>query len=265
MNGLDADDLGWFAPVDLEFLFEALGKLEDPARVVLVGGQALAFWVDHYQLAPPPTETPYLTQDADFLGLRSEAEYLARLLDAEIRVAGFDDITANTAVLQFRGPSGARLLVDFLSALIGLDTNEVRRLSVPFTRDTATLRVMHPLLCLESRFHNLRVLRAKRTANGLAQARVAISVAAAYLDELLRAGEWRLAYDAANRLGRLAQSKSGRFVYAEYGYDPLEVVQPERFPNEQFRTRSWPAALEKARRQRRSTPPGSVASSPPSA
>lgn len=247
---LSTEDFGWFSPVDLDTLFIALAKLPDPSRVVLVGGQALAFWVDFFNLPAPETGTPYLTQDADFLGMRQEAQFLAKQLGANISIATLEDSTPNSAVLSFIGHAGQRLLIDFLSTIVGLNNDEMRRLAVPFEYHGQHLYVLHPLMSLESRFHNLHILPSKREANGIAQARIAVEVAKQYVETQLLNGEFRLAYKAAQRIANLAQSKAGKFVWQKYGIDPLVTINPDLFPRPEFKEKFWLAITARVSQQR---------------
>lgn len=48
-------------------------RLEDWKHVVLVGGQSLTAWVQHYQIQLPQFEGPYLTADADFVATRARS------------------------------------------------------------------------------------------------------------------------------------------------------------------------------------------------
>ena len=60
-----ATGFDWLCPDDLPIFFKALQKTPTPA--ILVGGQSLTFWIDRFDITIPPSDTPYLTQDADVL------------------------------------------------------------------------------------------------------------------------------------------------------------------------------------------------------
>jgi hypothetical protein len=61
-------------------LLERILKLAG-TEMILVGGQALAFWAAYYHTAAP---TIAITKDVDLLGTKSDVERLARGLDAKI-------------------------------------------------------------------------------------------------------------------------------------------------------------------------------------
>jgi hypothetical protein len=244
-DNLLSDDLGWFTPVDLDLLFRALSNVKDSASVVLVGGQALSFWVDFYDIPVPITDTPYLTQDADFLALKEDARAINDILCGTLKIATMDDNTPNTATIVFMGPSGKKLMVDFLGTVVGLSPEEVRRLSVEIDINGNNLNVMHPLLCLRSRICNLYTLASKRDRNGLAQAKVAIEVANRYFQKRVLEGDIRDALNGTKLIADLADSKAGKFVWDKWEIDVMQAVDPRVFPVPDFRETEWPKQLRK--------------------
>ena len=68
----DGAAFGWFTPPDLDLLYQAVNQLA-PKSVILVGGQALSFWVDYFNIDIPDELGRSLTQDADFLGSHQDA------------------------------------------------------------------------------------------------------------------------------------------------------------------------------------------------
>jgi hypothetical protein len=244
-------DYGWFTPADTKQLFRAIHKLPDWEKVVLVGGQALTTWVFKYKIDLLSFDGPYLTQDADFLGSRADAELIAKHLGGKAMLAHMDDHTVNTAVIEFTGKDGRRLLVDMLGVVLGLKDEDTRRLAVAVQLydDWEPIRVLHPLLVLESRCANLEMLANKRTANGITQAKVAVLVAKAYIEECLLYPERRReALKAARRIAALAVSRSGVYVWKQWQIDVLEAVDPENMPGRFWC--SWKYVLQKVQRKR---------------
>lgn len=245
------ESYGWFTTPDLDTLFNALKRLPNPQNFVLVGGQALSFWVDYFEIPIPKLESVYLTQDADFLGSKKDAEILADILGAKIKMATLDDLAPNLAVLTYPGVNGEKLYIDVLSVIVGInDNDEIRRRAVPVGRDGAILYILHPLLCLKSRIENLRLLPGKRNGNGISQARVAVQVVRSYIDGLLlqaamnaAKGEQpneREALYAANQIRDMALGRASRFVYKEYKIDILDAVDQNAFKTNAFREKNWP-------------------------
>lgn len=240
------DDFGWFSPADFDLVLSAIAKHPSPQDIVLVGGQSLVGWAIHYKLEIPYTDYPALTQDVDFIGGVKEAEFLAKELGATCYVATLDDNTPNTAVLSWVSPeSGKKLTVDFLSTLIGLTADEIRRLAVQiqFEGQHQPIWILHPLLCLKSRFENLLHLKSKRSKNGITQARVAVAVAKHFVAMYLNAddaGAEREAIRAAHRIAEVARSPAGIFVFNEYGIDVMEAIDASLYKhNPLFASKDW--------------------------
>lgn len=258
MLGSTPQDYGWFTPPDLELLFSAIAKLPDPGAVVLVGGQALSFWVDLFDIPIPKLDVPYLTQDADFIGTHRDAELLARELGADIRLAGIDDNTPNLAVLTYQGVNGQKLLIDILSVIVGLSDKEVRKRALLVEIGERRLHILHPMLCLKSRIENLMTLPGKRNGNGISQARVAVEVVRVYIHYLLASHTEKDAINAVKQIREMALSRAGLYVYREYGIDLLAAVNPTLFTLQAFKEKDWPniqhwVAKKRARQARRST------------
>lgn len=242
---------GWFSRADVRFLIEALRRTSrEEHKVILVGGQAVALWALYYKISLPDTGAPFLTQDADLFGSTADADLLTRELGGTIKKPGLDDSTPNSAKITFTGPSGTKLLIDMLWNVFGLKDKEVRSLAISLAAgDMPAVSVLHPLLCLQSRCENLYGLSHKRTRISIAQAKVAIDVARAFVNETL-ARNARQALKAAWRIADIAQSRAGVFIYSHYRLDVLEAVEVDRFDNPEFRERSWPDRASKILRKR---------------
>ena len=247
---LDQSDYGWFTPADLRQVIQGIHKTHDWTRVILVGGQSLTTWVQYYGITVPTFEGPALTSDADFIGTKAEAQVIANYLHGTAVLAGPDDHSPNSAIVEFTGGKGEKLHIDMLFNVLGISDNHVRKLAVEVQLyDWEPINVLHPVLVLESRFKNLELLEHKRTANGVTQARVACTVAKKYLEECLKhPSRRREALEAAKRIGKLAFGRAGVFVWRKWGIDPLTAIDPDKMPG-QFR-RSWEFTTARVERKR---------------
>ncbi len=224
-------------------------------RALLVGGQALAFWAQHYQLRLPGVLSANVTSDADFVG----AAQVARDLWRSLKPMGWrywqpsaDDATSQTAKLTKRIEGQGIKQIDFLGSIVGLKTEGIQqRATVLNLADGMRIRVLHPLDVLESRLKNLAELPSKRAPQGIAQAHLAIDVVRCFLEQLLREGPPRRLFNAIDRVARMAQEKSLESVFYGYGLDLLAAVPADRVPSEEFRTRRWPQILTLITDQRR--------------
>ena len=203
-----------------------------------------------FKIELPAFEGPYLTADADFLGSKVEAEVIARYLHGTTKAPAPDDPTPNTAIVEFTGERGEKLLIDMLIGVLGVPTPEARKLAVPVElAGCEPIQVLHPLLVLESRCHNLECLSHNREGNGITQARVACQVVTRYLaDSLAKPARRREALDAAGRIANLAKSSAGVFVWTQWNIDVLATIDPAAMPGE-F-PRSWKFEIERVNHKR---------------
>ncbi len=209
-------------------------------RGLLVGGQALAFWADHLQVARPENLVSGVTADADFIGDSALARDLARRLGWQIWIPALDDSTPQTGKVTHRTRSGGVKQVDFLSGVVGLTTKDLARRAIELEiPEIGHLRVIHPIDVLDSRIQNLHLLPDKRTDAGIAQARLAVDVARAFIRQEVATRDERTGLKLLERVADIAADIAAVRVFLLYGIDPLKGV-----PLEDFRTTS---ALHKVR------------------
>lgn len=217
-------------------------------KAVLVGGQAVAFWVKQFNLRP---RLPALTVDIDFLATRAEARRVAARLPVRhvLKTAALDDNTPNSAVLQVMLDGYPQpILVDFMAGIVGVDSRAVERSAVEVEFDGQALRIIHPLHLLQSKIANLYHLGAKRTEAGIEQARLAIEIAAAYLEQARLGRRERL--KAIESIGKYAATAPARYAAEAFGLDclnavPASLLRKGALP-EDFLKRRWPQILASA-------------------
>ncbi len=209
-------------------------------RGLLVGGQALAFWADHLQVERPQNLVSGVTADADFIGDSVLARDLARRLGWQIWIPTLDDSTPQTGKVTHRTKSGQVKQVDFLSGVVGLTTKDLARRAIELEiPKIGQLRVIHPIDVLDSRIQNLHLLPEKRTDAGIAQARLAVDVARAFIRQEVATRDERAGLKLLERVAEIAGDMAAVRVFLLYGIDPLKGV-----PLEDFRTTT---ALHKVR------------------
>ncbi|BBJ22164.1 hypothetical protein [Candidatus Nitrotoga sp. AM1P] len=228
---------------------------------ILVGGQSLTFWVDYFKIPVPPSDTPYLTQDADVLATRHDAHIVAAELQGTLRIAKLEDHTSNTAIVTYKTPDGRTLFIDFMGTLIGLTNEEIRKLAVELEHpEYGFIRILHPTLVLKSRIVNLHRLSSKRDTNGIEQARLAVLVAKAFFKNYVASGfagkkPDRYLIDRVVWLEKLALSDAGMFVFTQWGIDVMGAAPIEIITNKKFHTEHWPRvdARVQSKRDRKKT------------
>lgn len=241
------------APLDAEDVRKIL-SICSPAGL-LVGGQALAFWADHLQVERPESLISGVTADADFIGDATLATTLGKRLGWQTWIPSLDDSTPQTGKVTHRTKSGEVKQVDFLSGVVGLTTKDLARRALEMDiPDIGRLRVIHPMDVLDSRIQNLHLLPEKRNDAGIAQARLALGVARAFIVRVVATRGERVGLKLLERIVEMATDIAAIRVFLLYGIDPLEAV-----PLEQFRTttalhrRRWPQFLAEVTRKREST------------
>jgi hypothetical protein len=201
-------------------------------RGLLVGGQALAFWADHLQVARPANLTSGVTADADFIGDADLARDLSKHLGWKIWVPSIDDATPQTAKVTHRLKGGLVKQIDFLSGVAGLTTKDLARRAIELdVPRVGHLRVIHPIDVLDSRIQNLDLIATKRTKAGIAQASLSVDVARAFIRQEIQARGERAALKLLERVAEIAVDIAALRVHLRFGIDPLAAV-----PLEDFRT-----------------------------
>lgn len=204
---------------------------------MLIGGQALAFWLAWFRIDVSDGPRPYVSSDADFLGLRAHVAVFADAIRGTAVYPPKRGFTALQGAVKKKAAQGGEIAVDVLHRIVGLDAAGVRRraLEVSHPQD-ATLRflVMEPVDCLASRIENLRQLADRKTEVGVWQAAKSIEVCSAYARELIRAASERKAIKVTTALFRLAGSVAGLQAYARYGLDILDGVPLDEFSSAAF-------------------------------
>lgn len=218
---------------------------------LLVGGQALAFWVDRLAVPRPVELASHITTDADFIGNAQLARRLGRGLGWKTWVPSLEDATPQLAKVTHTEPDGSIKQVDFLSGVVGLTTKDVKPRAV--TLDVAgigLMSVMHPVDVLDSRVQNLHLLAAKRTPAGFAQARLAIAMVRAFI-RAEATPEERPALKQLERVVAIAQDYAGLLAYVLFGIDVLDAVPLDAFRRStELHSRIWPQVADLVAEQR---------------
>ena len=210
-------------------------------RGLLVGGQALAFWAARLAIELPSTLVPTVTADADFIGDSALAQELGKRLGWKTWVPSLDDATPNTGKVT-QALKGGIKQVDFLSGVVGLTTKDVVRRAIELdVPSVGIVRVMHPIDVLDSRIQNLDLIPEKRNAAGIAQARLAVDVARAFIQSVIAEKDERAGLKLVERVVAIAEDIVAVRVFLLHGIDPLLAVPIDDFRTvPKLHTERWP-------------------------
>lgn len=222
--------------------------------VVLVGGQALAFWMDRFDIRPP-RDLPAVSRDVDFF--TRDAGNVAPLHAFAAAIHGRAEVLPPESVTALVGsaiaPAGEGIYnVDLLHAVVGLTRGEIERnaVQVQLAGFSRPLRVMHPLHVLQSRNANLHELAAKRDELGRLQFRLAIDVARAYLESTIDAIEAdaalspreceRAILDAVSPVDQYSAEDAARKNAERYDIHLADAIPAWRIGSAAFWSKQWP-------------------------
>ena len=207
------------AEYSAEDLFEIFANLQSANwRAIVVGGQAVNLWCSRYHSVIPelPRYQPIVSRDLDFYGGLSEAKLAMKALGATGRLNSGTDPSPNAGVIQVQMPEGNTLVIDILTSVYGVSSTELLRSAIAWSFETPkfslTLRVIHPLLLLESK---LACFRSLPQSNRQDEKHAILSslVVKAWLIEQLETP--RSVFKAVERLVGTMQTQDGLFGFAK--------------------------------------------------
>lgn len=235
-------------------------------RIVLVGGQAVAFWQRYLQRYSSELELlePVTSKDVDFEGSARAAQRAAELLDGRAAFPSPDHVaTPNTGIVIFTDSQGVTREIDFIAEPLGLNARDVRDTAVTIEDEgedgsPISLLVMHPQRCLESRIYNAGVLG---KTGPLARRQLRVSIVCArewsrylldHVTEVAETERVRAVLRLNERLFRkCATDRHFRSVLIDLNLDPFgAVLHDHPLLPEHFSGRRYPqmhAALEDRR------------------
>lgn len=120
----------------------------DGNRAILVAGQALALWGEHYGIEYDDSSVnPLASKDVDFFeGRRDKIERYIEAIRSKLASAGFSikdthwarwsDSTPEVAKLILVAPDQSEFVVDFLGHVAGLTDKQINRKSIPIETET---------------------------------------------------------------------------------------------------------------------------------
>lgn len=193
---------------------------------IIVGGQAILLWSEHYLTK---NHRDISTNDVDYFGRRATARALAAATHSPIAEPTPDDHTPNNAVVTLETETGP-VTVDFLSDVAGVDPNAIEpnavelRFAHPGGAGEMSLRLLHPLHCLQSKLAN-RIELGRRSTSADAQLGTALDVLDAFVEDLAERAP-REAMRTLTGLSRYIETdRNGQKAHKHLESDPLDLLQ----------------------------------------
>jgi hypothetical protein len=245
----DADNRKIFVPVTEDDLRSALDAL--PETCVLVGGQALAYWMALYDVPFPGSGA--VTIDADFLTESSDdgdiVIRIAKAIGGVSKVNPRHVMSALVGTVEKPVEGGRFISLDFIFKVFGMNENDVRERSHTIDFLGVAVRVMDPLDVLESRLRNLYKLEAKQTTNGVEQLRCAIEVVRQL--QLREELPWDQHAELIEVIACFAREGAGRKVRKRFDVCVADAIVPPLSAPTAFYEKRWPQIVPLMSKQAR--------------
>ena len=237
--------------------------------MVLVGGQAIAFWLDRFSI---DTQGLLVSRDGDVLGTLAQAQSIANSVHGTLIKPRQTSLTSLTAQIRFPRSHGKYSNIDFLHLLFttrGLPksvefTDRVKQNSIEVQLQTgAKFQVMSPVDLLESRMHNALGLIDDKGTHVVTQLEWAVKIMyCAFLAVLSRQAEADLleTFDVSAapenqlvaRIGKLVEQVfelgkrgAGKQALKTYGIEVLDAIPCDAIEAQNPGTKLQLAAIRK--------------------
>jgi len=201
----------------------AYGRLLDTGvAFIVVGGQAVNLWAEHYRQRLPRTEldsfAPLASRDLDLLGGSVDVERAGRALQVDFLAVRPRERTdsPHTGTLHLPVAGRDELTVQFIHTPVGANPAEVRKTARPLAWHGCIVPVMHPLLCLESKVACLCRL-AQEGRQDEKHARLCLVLVREFIAERLTPENERELREIIARVLDLAGDERGLCVWHEHG------------------------------------------------
>lgn len=240
---------------DVVGLLERLATIEG---LVLVGGQAVDFWCARYATRSKALGGggPYTSADVDLMGSPALVEQVARALGGRFRLPDPFDPTPSAGIVRYRDAAGVERTLDVLREVHGIASKRVRdsAIEVELRGDDRRFRfrVLHPVLCLESRVKNFVGLPGYDGPHSKRQLAAATICVLELVRDLVDAGRTRESLRIFERVFRTADSPAADAVARRADVEIFDAVAPLEGLPAAFRERRYPRmrARIEARRRR---------------
>jgi len=220
-------------------------------KAVLVGGQALAFWMERYDIdldEATSSDSSHarlvpISYDSDFLGSAECVDEVARKMGGRTIIPRKTAITALVGSIEIDCNDDEYLNVDVIHRIVGMKAAHVEERALDIEIGNIHCRIMHPIDVLVSRVKNYHRLKDKQNENGLMQVACAMKVAKAYIEDYasnpsIENGQ-KFALKMMEEIVSLAKGSAGRYAKLS-GMNFLEALPAAAITLPKFHKIRWP-------------------------
>lgn len=207
---------------------ELLERSGVASELTVVGGQALNAWAELYRDDDPDLAAlaPFATPDLDVLGRERHAHEMSRRLGGRLDKPDLDQVNMPEIAVVRVERGGHTVRIDFMGSIIGATTSQVAATAVTVQlSETFAVRVMHPVLLLETRLQNTVGVLARQDPTSL---RRLLAAALICRDHIARAAgvDPRAALNMIERVADIFSSDNATRVWLDHGIDLSIPLQP---------------------------------------
>ena len=210
-------------------------------RPIVVGGQAVNLWVDHYSRSYSEFSAPVASKDIDVIGDLALAQRCAQVLKGCCKAVDRTKSAVTMSAVVMLGEDENALRIDFQDGSAPNDLDEIERDAIPLPTQWGEVKVMHPLHCLKTRVFNVLEIWHKSekkydNARGLAQLRASIDVVRYFARDRLQApGGTRKVLNLYEEIFKFSRSSLGEKLWQAKQIDVFSCVEPHDALPERFR------------------------------
>ena len=231
-------------PISGDLLKEVLSSLSQDS--VLVGGQALAFWVEYCGVEISEPLVGAISDDADILGSRQDVQSIARRTRGAAVFEPQHSLSALIGHVTIPTSGESFVNVDVLYKIVGIQSKLVRQHASEGSMEDVRFKVMHPIDVLISRTENLAKIPDKQNDEGITQLKLAVKVGAKYVREVseLPSDGQKHALKVIEKIVSLAKSGSGRKCSKLFGVRFIDAIPAFAISDQNFRQIRWPQIIQ---------------------
>jgi hypothetical protein len=211
--------------------FSGIFQVRNPDGIpyVLVGGQAVNYWAEHYLADEPELKKhiPFTSGDIDFRGNRDDVRHIAGQLELPPVFPDKVSMTALAGAIPFRigkQPSN----IEIVRLIPGVPVTEVDALAIEATFGGQQIRVLDPISLLSCKVW-LALTMSQENRQDVEHLQILFFCVRGFLREFLDAAErgklpvkgW---LGAANKLSKLVKSTHGRKSSEKLGIRWPEIL-----------------------------------------